>query len=57
MAYSKEYAQIEKECRLAKRDYKKQIKNITDQSITKSKKERILSFIESEIIKSPFYWC
>ena len=53
MAYSKEYAQIEKECRLAKRDYKKQIKNITDQSITKSKKERILSFIESEIIKSP----
>lgn len=53
MVYSKEYAQLEKECRLAKRDYKKQIKNITDQSITKSKKERILSFIESEIIKSP----
>ncbi len=53
MVYSKEYAQLEKECRLAKRDYKQQIKNITDQSITKSKKERILSFIESEIIKSP----
>jgi len=53
MVYSKEYAQLEKECRLAKRDYKQQIKNITDQSITKSKKERIMSFIESEIIKSP----
>ena len=53
MVYSKEYAQLEKECRIAKRDYKKQIKNISDQSITKSKKERILSFIESEIIKSP----
>lgn len=53
MVYSKEYARLEKECRLAKRDYKQQIKNITDQSITKSKKERIISFIESEIIKSP----
>ncbi len=53
MVYSKEYAQLEKECRIAKRDYKQQIKNITDQSITKSKKERIMSFIESEIIKSP----
>lgn len=53
MVYSKQYAQLEKECRLAKRDYKQQIKNITDQSITKSKKERIMSFIESEIIKSP----
>ena len=53
MVYSKEYAQLEKECRLAKRDYKQQIKSITDQSITKSKKERIMSFIESEIIKSP----
>ena len=53
MVYSKEYAQLEKECRVAKRDYKQQIKNITDQSITKSKKERIMSFIESEIIKSP----
>ena len=53
MVYSKEYAQLEKECRVAKRDYKKQIKNISDQSITKSKKARIMSFIESEIIKSP----
>ena len=53
MVYSKEYAQLEKECRVAKRDYKQQIKNITDQSITKSKRERIMSFIESEIIKSP----
>tara|TARA_R100000231_G_scaffold43672_2_gene37827 strand:- start:74 stop:1924 length:1851 start_codon:yes stop_codon:yes gene_type:complete len=53
MVYSKQYAQLEKECRVAKRDYKQQIKNITDQSITKSKKERIMSFIESEIIKSP----
>ena len=53
MVYSKEYAQLEKECRIAKRDYKQQIKSITDQSITKSKKERIMSFIESEIIKSP----
>ena len=53
MVYSKEYAQLEKECRIAKRDYKQQIKNISDQSITKSKKERIMSFIESEIIKSP----
>ena len=41
MVYSTEYAQLEKECRVAKRDYKKQIKNISDQSITKSKKERI----------------
>ena len=53
MVYSKEYAQLEKDCRVAKRDYRQQIKNISDQSITKSKKERIMSFIESEIIKSP----
>ena len=53
MVYSKEYAQLEKDCRVAKRDYKQQIKTISDQSITKSKKERIMSFIESEIIKSP----
>ena len=53
MVYSKEYAQLEKDCRVAKRDYRQQIKNISDQSITKSNKERIMSFIESEIIKSP----
>ena len=53
MVYGKEYSSLEKTCRLAKKDFRAEIKNISDQSLVKSKKERVLSFIESEIRKQP----
>jgi len=53
MVYGSEYSSLEKTCRLAKKDFRAEIKNISDQSLVKSKKERVLSFIESEIRKQP----
>jgi len=53
MVYGREYSSLEKICRLAKKDFRAEIKNISDQSLVKSKKERVLSFIESEIRKQP----
>jgi hypothetical protein len=53
MVYGKDYSSLEKTCRLAKKDFRAEIKNISDQSLVKSKKERVLSFIESEIRKQP----
>lgn len=53
MVYGKEYSTLEKTCRLAKKDFRAEIKAISDQSLAKSKKEKILSFIDSEIRKSP----
>ena len=53
MVYSKEYAQLEKF--FAKKRLQATDKNITDQSITKSKKERIMSFIEKS--SRVLYWC
>ena len=53
MVYGKDYSSLEKTCRLAKKDFRAEIKNISDQSLVKSKKEKILSFIETEIRKQP----
>ena len=53
MVYGKDYSSLEKTCRLAKKDFRAEIKNISDQSLVKSKKERVLSFIETEIRKQP----
>ena len=53
MVYGKDYSSLEKTCRLAKKDFRAEIKSISDQSLVKSKKERVLSFIESEIRKQP----
>ena len=47
MAYSKEYSELHKEMRLAKKGFRKAIAKITDQSITKTKKQRL----EGEILK------
>ena len=48
MAYSKEYSELHKEMRLAKKGFRGAIAKITDQSITKTKKQRL----EGEILKS-----
>lgn len=53
MVYGKDYSSLEKTCRLAKKDFRAEIKSISDQSLVKSKKERVLSFIETEIRKQP----
>jgi len=53
MVYGKDYSSLEKACRLAKKDFRAEIKKISDQSIIKTKKEKVLSFIETEIRKSP----
>ena len=45
MAYGKEFSQLNKEMRLAKKEFRNSIAKITNQSITKSKKERQQDFI------------
>ena len=45
MAYSKEYSSIHKDMRQAKKDFRNVIAKITDQSLTKSKKQRQEEFI------------
>ena len=45
MAYSKEYSEIQKNMRLAKKEFRDAIAKVTDQSIVKSKKERQQDFI------------
>tara|TARA_R110000796_G_scaffold28871_5_gene78601 strand:- start:4129 stop:5484 length:1356 start_codon:yes stop_codon:yes gene_type:complete len=53
MVYGKEYANLEKESRLAKKDFRAELKNISDQSLVKSKKEKALDFIMKSICDSP----
>ena len=53
MVYGKDYSTLEKTCRLAKKDFRAEIKNVSDQSLAKSKKDRTVSFIDSEIRKNP----
>ena len=45
MAYGKEYSSIHKDMRQAKKDFRNVIAKITDQSLTKSKKQRQEDFI------------
>ena len=53
MAYSKEYSELHKEMRLAKKDFRKAIAKITDQSITKTKKQRQEDFILKAVCENP----
>ena len=53
MAYSKEYAKLEKESRLAKKEFREELKKVSDQSLVKSKKERTLDFIMKAICENP----
>ena len=45
MAYSKEYAQISKQIKAAKKEFKDTVAKINTQTITKSKKERVQEFV------------
>ena len=53
MAFSKDYAKLEKEIRLARKEFREIIKSISDQSIVKSKKERTYDFILDTICENP----
>lgn len=53
MAYSNDYAKLEKEIRLARKDFRAIIKGISDQSLLKSKKERTFDFVLETICENP----
>ena len=53
MAFSSEYAKLEKESRLAKKEFREELKKVSDQSLVKSKKERTLDFIMKAICENP----
>jgi|TARA_R100000479_G_scaffold69973_1_gene33592 hypothetical protein len=53
MAFSPEYAKLEKESRLAKKEFREELKKVSDQSLVKSKKERTLDFIMKAICENP----
>ena len=53
MAFSSDFAKLEKDIRSARKDFREVIKSITDQSITKSKKERTYDFIFDTICENP----
>tara|TARA_R100001463_G_scaffold88622_1_gene143376 strand:+ start:835 stop:2445 length:1611 start_codon:yes stop_codon:yes gene_type:complete len=53
MAYSKEYSELAKEMRLAKKDFRNAISKITNQSITKTKKQRQEDFILKSVCEQP----
>tara|TARA_R100000231_G_scaffold67376_2_gene54074 strand:+ start:344 stop:1993 length:1650 start_codon:yes stop_codon:yes gene_type:complete len=53
MAFSSEYAKLEKESRLAKKQFREELKKVSDQSLVKSKKERTLDFIMKAICENP----
>ena len=53
MAYGKEYSDLFKEMRLAKKDFRNCIAKVTDQSITKTKKQRQEDFIIKSVCENP----
>tara|TARA_R100001163_G_C5065950_1_gene204097 strand:- start:2521 stop:4095 length:1575 start_codon:yes stop_codon:yes gene_type:complete len=53
MAYSKEYSELSKEMKLAKREFRESLSKITQQSLTKSKKERQEDFILKTVCENP----
>ena len=53
MAYGKEYSDLAKEMRLAKKEFRNAIAKITDQSITKTKKQRQEDFILKMVCENP----
>ena len=53
MAFGSNYAKLEKESRLAKKQFREELKKISDQSLIKSKKEKSLDFILKSICENP----
>jgi len=53
MAYNKEYSDLHKEMREAKKDFRNVIAKITNQSITKSKRKRQEEFIIKTVCENP----
>ena len=53
MAYGKEYSDLHKEMRQAKKDFRNVIAKITNQSITKSKRQRQEEFILKTVCENP----
>ena len=53
MAYSEEYSLIHKEMRLAKREFRNALTKVSDQSITKTKKQRQEDFIIKTVCENP----
>ena len=53
MVYGTDYAKLEKESRIAKKEFRKELKDISDQSLIKSKKEKSLDFILKAICENP----
>jgi len=53
MALSKEYAKLEKEIRLARKEFREIIKSVSDQSLVKSKKNRTYDFVLDTICENP----
>jgi len=53
MAYGKEYSELAKEMRLAKKGFRNAISKITNQSITKTKKQRQEDFIIKAVCENP----
>lgn len=52
MPYGKEYSSLEKEMRLAKREFREQLTSISNQSLNKSKKEKQEDFIMKAICET-----
>ena len=53
MAYGKEYSDLHKEMRQAKKDFRNVIAKITNQSVTKSKRQRQEDFILKTVCENP----
>ena len=53
MAYGKEYAELHKTMSSAKKDFRNTINKITDQSLTKSKRQRQEDFILKSVCENP----
>lgn len=53
MAYGKEYSDLHKEMRQAKKDFRNVIAKITNQSVTKSKRKRQEEFILKTVCENP----
>lgn len=52
MVFSKEYAILEKEMRIAKKEFKEAVNIITDQSLIKSKQEKLQNFILKSVCEN-----
>ena len=53
MAFSKDYAKLEKEIRLSRKEFREIIKSVSDQSLVKSKKDRTYDFVLDTICENP----